>query len=182
MEATEYSYGLKIPKSRIAMLIGKKGEIKRELERETKCKMEIDSKEGDVTVSGSDAVNLLCLREIIKAVSRGFNPEIARLLLKQDYVFEQININDFVKHRNHMIRLKSRVIGSEGKARKTIEELTETYICVFGKTISIIGFGEHVALAKRAIESLLKGSPHASVYKALERKRIQLKRAEFLQK
>lgn len=179
MDEQEYSYGLKVPRNRIAVLIGKSGEVKKQLEAETYTKIDIDSREGDVTVTGTDAINLLCTREIIKAIARGFNPEIAKLLMKQDYVFEQLDINDYVKHRSHSIRLKGRVIGEDGKSRRTIEDLSETYISVLGKTICIIGLGENVAMAKRAIEALLGGSPHASVYRALERKRAQMRRAEI---
>jgi len=64
----KYSYELKIPKDRVAVLIGKSGEVKKELEGLTKTEMEIDSKEGDITVSGEDALGLYSAREIIKAI------------------------------------------------------------------------------------------------------------------
>lgn len=179
---TEYSYQIKIPKDRVAVLIGKKGEVKKELEELTKIKIDVDSKECEVSIIGEDALSLFSVKEIIKAICRGFNPDIAKLLLKQDYAFDLININDFVRSKNHMIRIKGRVIGSEGKSRKTIEELTDTDICVYGKTIGIIGFSENVALARRAVESLLSGSPHSSVYRWLEKKRREAKRAELLGK
>jgi len=46
--------------------------------------------EGDVFVKGEDALGLYSTREIIKAIGRGFNPETAKLLLKQDYSFELV--------------------------------------------------------------------------------------------
>ena len=63
------------------------------------------------------------------------------------------------------------MIGAAGKSRKIIEELTETDICIFGKTIGIIGRAEDVTIARHAIESLLKGSTHSAVYRWLERQR-----------
>ena len=75
--------------------------------------------------------------------------------------------------------MKGRIIGAEGKSRRTIEELTETNVSVYGKTVSIIGLAEGVDMARRAIETLLSGSPHANVYKWLEKKRRELKRAYF---
>lgn len=167
----EYTYELKIPKERIAILIGKDGQIKNDLEDQTKIKINIDSKEGDIVLKGTDSVNLFLLKDVIKAVGRGFNPEVALRLLKQDFVLEMVQMSDYVKSKDSMLRLKGRVIGKGGKARETIEELTDCSISVYGKTISIIGFCDNVAVCKRAVESLLSGSPHASVYKWLEKNR-----------
>ncbi len=179
---TKYSHELKIPKERVAILIGKKGETKRELEEITKSKITVDSKEGDVFIEGDDALSLFSVKEVIKAIGRGFNPDIACLTLKPDYLFELISINDFAKTQNDSIRIKGRVIGSEGKSRGHLEELTETNISVYGKTIGIIGLQENVALARRAIESLLSGSPHSNIYNWLEKQRRILKRQELLGK
>lgn len=175
----EFSYDLKIPKERIAVLIGKDGSIKKNLETETKTKIDIDSKEGDITIKGEDALLLYSAREVIKAIGRGFNPEVALLLLKSDYALDIISITEFVGE-NHLVRIKGRLIGKDGKSRKIIEELTETFICVYGKTVGIVGMHENLSSAKRAIESLLSGSPHANVYKFLERRRRELKKQEIL--
>ncbi|MGV8169480.1 MAG: KH domain-containing protein [Candidatus Nanoarchaeia archaeon] len=171
----DFSFGVKIPKERVAVLIGKNGETKKELEEYTNCKMDIDSKEGDVSISGADSLKMYALREVVKAVGRGFNPEIARLLLKQDYALEVIALLDYVRNKDHFERVKGRVIGAEGKSRQTIEELTGTFISVYGKTISIIGETEGVVAAKKAVESLLQGSPHSNVYRWLEKNRRTLK-------
>ena len=178
----QYSNELKIPKERVAILIGKKGETKKNLEDLTKTKIIVDSKEGDIFASGKDALSLFDVIEVIKAIGRGFNPDIAFLVLKHDYIFELINMNDFAKTKNDAIRLKGRVIGSEGKSRNAIEELTETNISVYGKTIGIIGLQENVASAKKAIESLLSGSPHSNVYRFLERNKRSIKSKEILGK
>ncbi len=173
----EYQHEIKIPKDRIAVLIGKKGEIKKEIEQATKSKLTIDSKEGDVFINGKDSIGILTAKEIVQAISRGFNPEVAMRLLNQDYAFEMINLQEYAgKSRNDMIRIKSRLIGSEGKTRVAIEELTETSVTIYGKTVSMIGLIENVAIAKQAVEMLVKGSPHSKVYTFLEKKRRDLKR------
>jgi ribosomal RNA assembly protein len=169
-----FGFDLKIPKERVAVLIGKNGDVKREFEEITLCKIDVDSKEGDVHITGNDSIKMYALREVIKAIGRGFNPEIARLLLKQDYSLEIINLLDFVKNKDHFERVKGRVIGAEGKSRETIEALTDTFISVYGKTIGIIGDSEGVVTSKKAVESLLQGSPHSNVYRWLEKnKRAQ---------
>ncbi|MBU0980630.1 MAG: KH domain-containing protein [Nanoarchaeota archaeon] len=178
----EFRYDLKIPKERVAVLIGKHGEIKKRLEQESGCNIDVDSKEGDVIITGDDAIRLYTVREVIRAVSRGFNPDVALRLLKQDYLFEVISLNDIARHKNDMLRLKGRVIGSEGKARRNIESLTECTISVYGKTIGMIGPAESIGLARRAVEQILKGSTHSSVYKWLEKKHAEMKRQEILGK
>ncbi|MEM3126463.1 MAG: KH domain-containing protein [Candidatus Woesearchaeota archaeon] len=176
----EFNYELKIPKDRVAVLIGTKGTTKRRIEKSTKSSLKIDSEEGDVFISGEDALGLFTAREIVRAIGRGFNPDIALLLLKQDYVFEILDLKDFAgKNKSTLIRLKGRVIGDQGRSRKTIEQLTECYISVTGKTIGIIGEAENATIARQAIENLLEGSTHANVYRFLEKKRRERKRMLF---
>ena len=175
----EFSYDLRIPKERVAVLIGKKGEIKRLLEHETKTKIEVDSSEGEIHLRGKDAFSLYLCREIIRAIGRGFNPDIALQLLKQDYAFEILSTPNYARNLNDLERLRGRVIGEGGKSRRTIEELTQTTVCVFGKTIGIIGPAEHITTARRAIESLLSGSPHAHVYRWLEKQRKRSRLEEW---
>ncbi|MBU1976127.1 MAG: KH domain-containing protein [Nanoarchaeota archaeon] len=176
----EYTYTLKIPKDRIAVVIGKAGEKKTEFQKELGVRMQIDSKEGEVVITGKDSLKVYMLHEVVRAIARGFNPETASLLLKQDYMLEIVNIMDYSKKKNHVPRLRGRVIGTKGKSRATIEELTQTHVCVYGKTIGIIGDSGSVTIAKRAIESLLGGSTHATVYKFLEKSRKEMKRREMI--
>jgi ribosomal RNA assembly protein len=170
-ELQEFSYDLKVPKERVAVLIGKHGEVKKNIEEATKCKLQIDSKEGDVFITGNDSIGLYEAREVVRAVARGFNPDLACLLLKQDYMLDTLDLRDYAPTKNAQIRLKGRVIGSEGKSRRVIEELTETHVSVYGKTISIIGEIVNVGIAKAAIEKLLEGGMHAGVFRELEKKR-----------
>lgn len=175
----EYSYSLKIPKDRIAALIGVKGRDKRELEEYASAKIMVDSKEGDVTIAGFDALKLYGLREVVKAISRGFSPEVARLLMKPDYMLEIINLKDYgMDNPNKLIRIRSRLIGTEGKARKTMESLTNTSISVYGKTIGVLGECSEVSIAKRAIEMIIQGSMHATVYKWLEGQRRKMRQEQ----
>lgn len=172
---TSFSYEIKIPKDRVAVLIGKNGKVKKQIETETKTGIDVDSKEGDVTIHGQDGLGIYTAKSIVLAISRGFNPEIGFLLLKTDYMLEILNLKEYARSKNDYLRLKGRVIGAEGKARRLIEDITECYVSVYGKTIAIIGEPENLTVARRAVESLLKGSPHSSVYKFLEKQRKKMK-------
>jgi len=171
---SKFNYAIKVPKERIGVLIGKNGEIKKKIEEETHIQIDVDSKEGEVRVSGEDALALFTSKNIIKAIARGYNPDIALTLLKQDYILELLEVSNYTKP-SQIDRVKGRVIGKDGKTRQLIEELTETYISVYGKTIGIIGEVNNVTICKRAVESLLSGSTHAAVYKWLEKRRRKLK-------
>ena len=171
-ETEEFSYTLKIPADRVGVLIGTSGQIKKQVEQETNSKIAVDSKEGEVTITATNGLHLYDAREVIRAIARGFNPDTAMLLLKGDYALEIITIPEFTgKNKKAMQRLKGRIIGAEGKAKHEIEHLTDTSISIYGKTVSIIGDVENVSSARRAVESLLEGSTHASVYHALEKRR-----------
>lgn len=170
MSETFY-HELKIPKDRVAVLIGEKGKIKRRIESETKTKLEIDSKEGDVTIAGQDGLQLLTAKNMVTAIARGFNPVAADQLLKPDYTLEVFDIMDYAKTANDLIRLKGRIIGEDGKSRRVIEELTNCKISVYGKTVCVIGEVEQIEYARRAVDMILTGSPHRNVYKWLEKQR-----------
>lgn len=168
-------YELKIPKGRVGSLIGKKGETKKIIERSTKTRIKI-SKEGDVDIEGEGFDCYICER-IVKAIGRGFNPMIALNLLQENYGLEVMDIKDFTgKSKKKLVRTKSRLIGSEGRARWVIEKLTGCDVCVYGKTISIIGEFDKLNVAFRGIQKLLSGSPHGNVYGFLEREMRRLRK------
>ncbi len=175
-----YSYEIRIPRERVAVLIGRKGETKKVLEKSTSSTIIVDSKEGEITVQGEDAIKLYTAREIILAIGRGFSPEAAMKLLKPDYILEIIRLNDYAKTKASLVRLKGRIIGEGGRSRRTIESLTETNISVYGKTVAVIGLPENLSVCRRALESLLTGSPHRKVYSWLERMRSKMKSQRFM--
>ena len=76
----EYLSELNIPKARIAVLIGEKGEIKNKIQKKLEVKLVIDSKEGDIDIIGEDSVNILIAEKIVRAISRGFNPKHALII------------------------------------------------------------------------------------------------------
>ena len=170
-EEDHFVYSFKVPKDRVAIFIGNKGSMKRQLREDLGLQLDVDSHEGEVTASCDDSLKLYIGKDVLKAIARGFNPEVAMLLLKPDYSFELIDISEYTHSKDGLKRLKGRVIGMEGKSWKAIEQLTDCYLSVYGKTVGIIGELTRVPIAKRAIEALLRGSQHAAIYKWLERQK-----------
>ena len=58
--------------------------------------------------------------------------------------------------------------------------MTGTLISVSGHTVSVIGTFESVSIAKDALEKLIEGRQHGTVYKFLRKKRGQVKKEKAL--
>ena len=80
-----------------------------------------------------------------------------------------IDLREFAgKSNSNIERIKGRIIGEGGRARRNMENLSGTNISVYGKTVSIIGDGPKLRLAVDAISSISSGSLHGAVYNKLE--------------
>lgn len=168
----------RVPKDRIAVLIGAKGATRRDLEKAAGCKnIQIDSISGEIEVTWPEAgdydpVKALKLPDVIKAVGRGMAPGRAIQLLQDDWFFEMVDLKEHVgKRSNQQRRIRARIIGSEGKIRKMIEQHTGTEISIYKSTVVLVGEGAGLISARQAIEMLASGSEHGTVIKYLEKER-----------
>jgi len=176
---------VKIPLERVGALIGPNGRVKERIEKRLSVGLQVDSETGEVTVTlvptAEDPTVLFRAQEVVTAIGRGFSPERAfRLLEDDDTVLKVVDLREVVgKSEADIKRLKGRVIGKSGKTRKIVEELTEANISVYGHTISIIGTMEQSEAAGEAIQMLIRGSQHRTVYEFLHRKRRELKKRKL---
>lgn len=174
---------IRIPADRVGMLIGKNGESKNLIEKISGIKLRIDT-EGEVLFNeeakGTDPLMALKIMDVIKAVGRGFNPEKAMRLFEDDEYFENIDLKEVVGDRsNQLERIRGRLIGTDGRTRRIIEDLTGCYMSIYGNTVSLIGDSMSLPVAKHAIELILNGSEHSTVYSYLEGQRPRLRIAEM---
>ena len=168
-------YDLKIPKKRVAVLVGQKGRDKRNLEKATKCEINVNS-DGEVVIQGEDNLKCYDCVNVTKAIGRGCKPEVALSLLNENNCCEILDILDYSgKNKDRLKRIKARIIGKEGKVRKTIEKITDTNVVIYGKTVCIVGKIERVGIASNAVNDILKGAPHGPVYSVCERKIRELR-------
>jgi ribosomal RNA assembly protein len=165
------------------VIIGKSGRVKQQIEKMFGVAIEVDSDTGNAIISTSapaDQMEAFRALEVITAISRGFSPERAYHLCDDDeMLFQQIDLHQYTgRSQNGLERIKGRIIGEGGKARKTIEELSGAYVSVYGHTVAFIGKYRAVRLATDAITMLAKGSMHKSVYTMLQaaRRRDRLDR------
>ena len=172
----------RVPKDRIAVLIGAKGSTMKSIREACGCQdLFINSETGDVEVTwgqpGSyDPVKAMKLPDVVKAIGRGMAPKAAIRVFDDQHFFEMVDLRDFVgKRSNQQRRVRSRIIGSQGKVRKLIENLTDTEITIYKSTVVIIGEQEGLFAARQAIEMLAGGSEHGSVLGYLEKDRRKAK-------
>jgi len=163
---------LKIPVERVGVLIGHNGETKRHLEELSNVEIAVDSDEGEIAINeknAKDPLSVLKIESIIRAIGRGFSPQNAMKLFNDDFDFFVFDIYDYVgKKESHVQRLKSRVIGREGKTKHVLEGITESNISIYGHTISVIADIESMDIIKKALDMLLSGSRHSTVYRFVE--------------
>ena len=163
---------VRIPADRAGVLIGRSGRVKSAVESACAVRLEIDGATGEVLVEAAGAVEDIRpfkAVEVVTAIGRGFSPENALKLLEGDTALHVMDLRAFGgRSRNQIERIKGRLIGEGGKARRNMENLSGTNISVYGRTVSVIGGAKNLRLAVDAITSLSSGSMHGSVYGRLE--------------
>ena len=166
-------------RERLGVLIGTNGETKVQIEERTGILLDIDSVTGDVsmdTETAEDPVMALKVTDIVNAIAVGFSPERAFRLFSDEIYFTSFDIRDYVgKNPKHVQRIRARMIGTDGKTRRIIEDLSGAEISIHRNYVGVIGDMMELDIAKNSIDMVLNGSEHSSVYRYLENKRRQMK-------
>ncbi|MBW6442191.1 hypothetical protein K0A97_00195 [Patescibacteria group bacterium] len=142
---------------------------KKRLEKRLNIKIESRGKEIQITGAPEDEYKA---EKVITALDFGFPFSTALLIKEEDFIFESINIKEHTK-RKDFARIKSRLIGTKGKALKTLSTLTGCYFEIKDNWIGVIGEPEHIKNAERAVILIIKGSKHGNVYSYLEKHQIK---------
>ncbi len=171
----EFTKTVKIPEERIPILIGKDGKIRKRAEEEFNVKIFINN-DGVITLTSQDSLNLWMCEKFVKAIGRGFNPKKAFLLKKEDWDLVIIRISDYAHSSNDLRRLRGRVIGRKGKAKKMIENMTGSYISVYGKTVGVISSIGSIDIVRTAVTRLLEGAEHSTVFRHIKKMNQQRRR------
>jgi len=185
---------IRIPGDRIGVLIGNNGKTRRQIESTFGVKITVESDSGGVEIKVNqdqpDVSVMFTVKNIVKAIGRGFSPKKALMLQDEDNDIMVIDLEEYVgTSKNAQKRVRGRIIGKQGKSREILEELTECQVSVYGGTVALIGpyemlqvakeagvYGGTVALigpyemlqvAKEAVEMLLNGSFHKTVWNHL---------------
>ena len=111
-----------------------------------------------VSVKGKELDEFVA-EKIIEAVDFGFDVEDALILKNEDFILEFIDIKKHTPRKN-LKDVRARVIGTGGKARKTIEGLTGSIIVIHANQVGVIVDSEHLDSTTQAIISLVQGAKH----------------------
>jgi ribosomal RNA assembly protein len=151
-----------VPRDRVKILRDQavNGRIKRELD------VKMIFEDNSISIEG-EGLNLFQAKMIVKAIGRGFSPENAFRMFKDEESLETIELNQFNENRLKIV--KSRLIGTGGKTWKMMEAFSGCSISVYGKTVSMIGTYEQLNIAREAIQMIIRGSTHSKVYGFLYR-------------
>lgn len=174
------SQSIKVPLERVGALVGHEGIIKNEIEKRCSVDLQIDGDTGDVRmqydVKGLKEGDPFKAQEVIAAIARGFSPQRAFVLFEEGKSLSTIDLRQYSgKSENSLARIKSRLIGTDGKARKLIEQLSGTEISIYGHTVSIIGDSPKSKVAEEALIKLASGGTHKAAYQMLQQYRSKQK-------
>lgn len=138
---------------------------KQELEKKLEIKIQVKGK--NVTFS-SDALNEYEATKVFDALNFGFSIKKALALKEEMTDFRIINIKGITRKKN-LETVRGRVIGREGKTKKTIENITNCEIIVKENEIGIIGDVEKIDEVVTAIGNLVRGTKQSNTYRYLEK-------------
>ena len=137
---------------------------------ENKVKVKIGFGRGQVSIKGSE-LNEYLVEKVVQAIDFGFMADDALLLMNDDFVLEFIEVKEHTRRKN-LKEVQARMIGTGGKARKTIENLTGSEIVIHDNTVGVIVDSNHLDAVVQGIESLIQGAKHGNVFAYLEKQNV----------
>lgn len=136
----------------------------KKLERELGVTIKVIGKKVEF---GGESVDEYEARQVFEAIGFGFHVDDALLLKKEDFIFKKVHIKSHTKR--DLKSVKSRLIGTKGKTRKAMSEISGCEVLIKESEVGIIGDGEHVEDVEKAVIHLIEGAKQGNMYKFLER-------------
>lgn len=142
--------------------------LKSKIEESMNARLKITGTDIEISGDDKDGYSEYLASKALEAIDMGLSPDTALQLKNEEWMFEKIDIKDSVK-QSRVLTVKGRIIGKDGKAKKSLENLTGCEIEIYGHYVGILGRASDVIVAVNAIIKLIQGSPHSKVYAYLER-------------
>ena len=158
----------------ITLRVNNPKEINRTKEKiESKLNAKI-SLNGRILTIDTDPLNEFEAQRLVDALNLGFSSHVAIKVLDEEMAFIKINIKDYANTRNLEV-VRARLIGTHGKTKKTLQEITKCDISIHDNEVGIIGPAEISESALTAVTNIIRGTKQANAYKYLERINTQKK-------
>ena len=176
---------VRIPIDRIAPLIGERGKVVHDLEERTNTLITIDEVNASASIEPATPKTtmdkLLKAKDFITAVAAGFPPDKAWRLLDEGQALIIIDLKEVIGNSpNHLTRIKGRIIGEKGKAKRNIAQMTGVDISIHDDRVAIVGDYESTQIAREAIQMLIQGRMHSTVYRFIDRSMRRVRRSKML--
>lgn len=172
---SRFCFATYITPNRLGVLLANKRDIQDQLRSVFAATVEIDvdSLTGNVTISfESESEHVIAdkIGKLLDAIALGFAPSKALQLCHDDIQLYTYNLHECIsrKHARHLRLVKGRIIGTDGSCRRKVEELSGTYLSLYGSEVAIIGKREGCEVALNAVKMLAQGKAHMQVYQYLQ--------------
>ena len=129
--------------------------------------IQITNRGKEVKIEGSPEDEYTA-EQVLDAINFGFKFTDAIAIKEENKIFEIINLKDHTTKKD-MSKVRSRIIGKEGKCLTTLRNLTGSYIETHENKVGVISDPETIENVTEAIALIARGTKHSNVYAHLER-------------
>jgi ribosomal RNA assembly protein len=136
---------------------------------EKELKVIIKNQGKNIFIEGP-AENEYIALHIIEALNLGFNIYESLLLKDENIILYILNIRNYTK-RKDLYEVKARIIGTYGKTKNNMENLTDCVISIHDNQVGIIGETDCIDEAIIGMKLIIQGSKQGNIYARLEKKK-----------
>lgn len=140
---------------------------------ERKLNIKITINKSNVTIDGK-ATDEYEAEKVLAAISFGYTAYQAIDLIDPEFEFRKLNIKSYTRRKN-LTEVKARIIGTKGKTKRVLEDISECSIIIHDNTVGILGPSEFVEITTLAVGNLIKGTKQGNVYRYIEKMKKSLK-------
>lgn len=149
--------------------------LKKKIEKELDIKIKPERNKITIESEKEDTYLEYISSKILEALALGFDFNITMQLKDINFNFIKIDIKSFVRE-SRLNEAISRTIGTKGKTKKLISELSDCDVVIHDHIVAAIGPSDNVEIVNQALISLIRGSKPSSVYSFLEKSRGKLRK------
>ena len=108
------------------------------------------------TIQTTDPLVILQARDFIRLLARSVPLIQAQKIFQDEMSYDIIKIGNIVQNKPCFIKRRERLVGPSGQTLRTLEILTNCYIYVQGKTVSVMGSRKGVKQARKIVYECMK--------------------------